>query len=198
MSLPYNPPTNYAPGDTITSVNANGVAQDLLTLDAEATTQATDIANLKNGTAIQSGAITTAKLADSSVTADKLNDNILNFFTDEVNTGVKWYNGKDIYKKLVISPQLPITTTTASVEFTTNITDIDSFIDMQGLIYVQNSATDASPSSFTWAQRIGSVYNTETYGCYFRFSDKYLRLSFTGVSATKRAVAYINVFYTKT
>lgn len=69
-----------------------------------------NIEALADGSGIGDGAIGTDTLAQSAVTADKTAFGG-SYSATEVNTGFKWTNGKEIYKKTVDIGSLPNNTT---------------------------------------------------------------------------------------
>ena len=108
--------------------------EDGTTIDAaDVNTPLTTIYNDYNGNInsnnLADNAVTTAKIGDDAVTADKTAFGG-DYSTGEVNTGFTWVDAKTIYKKTVNFGALPNTTTKTVAH---GITAVDSVINVTGV-----------------------------------------------------------------
>ena len=62
------------------------------------------------------------------------------YSTSEVDTGIKWINGKTIYRKVIELPT--ITSTNQDVNINCNIDNLYQILDIRGIIYINNSSGD--------------------------------------------------------
>ena len=108
--------------------------------------------------------------------------NLATYSLDEINTGIKWVDGNDIYKKTVYISSLPNATTTV---YDTTITNMQEFIYLYGKasggLIINGTRPDSRESE------IGAWYD--------EIQDK-IRIA-TGIDRTS-IDAYITILYTKT
>lgn len=87
------------------------------------------------------GDLSTLNTTEKSNLVGAINDVYQNnvYSTDETVVG-KWINGKPIYRKVVELPK--ITTTNKDVTVNCNINNLDKIINLEGIIYINNSQGD--------------------------------------------------------
>ena len=156
---------------------------ELAIVDSSAsTTKKITRTNLLKGAPLPADTVDTQAIDDDAVTAPKT-DFGGDYSTSEVNTGFKWVDGKDIYKKTVNFGALPNSTTKTVAHGIT------------GLLHVLDHKTEAHDSSFMYSAPHANVSATGTQiSIYFDATYIYI------VTGTNRssATAYITLFYTKT
>ena len=106
------------------------------------------------------------------------------YFTTETNTGMKWIDGKPIYRKVVDFGALPNATTKNVAH---NISNIDKIVKIDGITY---SNYNYSPLPLVYNSS-EAQYNTEIYvgGTYITMKSTQNRSNVT---------AYVTIEYTKT
>lgn len=97
----------------------------------ETANSANETANTANSTAENALSLATENQAGIVEINTKL-DNIRNYSTSEVNTGIKWINDKDIYRKVINFGALP---NNSEKRVNHNITNIDFITNMYGISY---------------------------------------------------------------
>lgn len=102
---------------------------------------------------------------------------------DEIKTGYKWIDGKDIYKKTYSTGALPNATT---VTVAHNLTGISQFIDIKGLSY---SATTSIPLPFV---------STTAANCVMIYEASGNIVISAGIDRQAFATTYITLWYTRT
>lgn len=125
----------------------------------------------------------TPKLASGSVTWDKLAGG--SYSTSEVNTGAKWIDGKDIWKKTVNTGALP---NTATKNIAHSISGYETFIGIQGFAY--GSGANTLPLPYT--DQSLTIAQVALY-----VAGDNIRI-LTGIDRTAYTSSYVTVFYTKT
>ena len=111
---------------------------------------------------LKNNAVSTAKIADSSVTAPKIDLTTLNFgnySTTEQDTGFKWIDGKAIYKRTVNFGTLP-NNTYKSVNH--GITSIDRFVTIDTIVSDTSGSTHTLNSAFGHTAARESIFVTKT------------------------------------
>lgn len=115
-----------------------------------------------------------------------LNDKITNtntYSTEEVNTGKKWIDGKDIYRKVIELSNIPASTT----EYSYNVENIDKIVNAQASWYdtldkatfVTNLRYDGTGAYIRFIY-LKSKFKIETkYSWSERTSDVYVIIEYT-------------------
>ena len=179
-----NKPTIPTVNDATLTIQQNGV--DVTTFTANASSNAT--AN------ITTPAITmtttdpgegTALAANNYVGVYGADPIIMDYSTNEVNTGTKWIDGSAIYKKTINFGTLPNSTTKNVAHNISNISDI---IKVEAIIN-QNSGENYKMGPLVYASD-DSSYNTECYA----------NSTIVGMDTTQdrsNCTAYVTLYYTK-
>lgn len=144
-----------------------------------------DNTNIKAGAAIDGTKIASNSIPNSalagSITGDKLTGG--SYSTSEVNTGAKWVDGKDIYKKTLNTGVLP----NNSVKDTAhNITGLSNFIELSGIAWTVAGTYRPLPYAASGTNFIG-VFADSTN----------VRIS-TASDMTVYTSSYVTMYYTKT
>lgn len=108
-------------------------------------------------------------------------DNLTTYSLDEINTGIKWVDGKDIFKKTIYISSLPNATTAV---YDTTVTNMQEFIYLYGRASGGLIINGVRPDSRDL--EIGAWYDEA--------QDK-IRIA-TGIDRTS-IDAYITILYTK-
>ena len=144
-----------------------------------------NIESLADGSGIGDGAIDTTQLADEAVTSDKIDFTTLafgNYSTSEVNTGFKWIDGSDIYKKTVDIGTLPNNTTKNVAHGISNLS------------LILNYETVAYGSAYLPIPYV-TMTSQSTFQIQFSFSSTNISVV-TGNDRTGYS-AYVTMYYTK-
>lgn len=163
-----NPSMSFSPFAILTAEEMNNILENINALAdgtgiGDGSVGTSDLANL---------AVTTGKLAAASVANAKLdfaNINFGNYLNTEVDTGFKWINGKNIFKKTINLGTLPNSASTSTAHGITGMTAVVEYrgigMNLGGMQFIDfqqgngintfidatnvNIATTISRSSFT-------------------------------------------------
>lgn len=170
-NLPY-PGKSYSPFDILTAEELN---EDVANIESLAT-----------GVGLGDKSIPTAAYGDGTVTAGKT-DFGGNYSTSEVNTGFKWVNNKDIYKKTINFGALPNATTKNVAH---GITSLEHVINQEAWAY------RASPLT---RKVIPSVNTTNVSNQYTVDNIDNTNISIiSAVDVSGYTICYVTIWYTKT
>lgn len=116
-----------------------------------------------------------------------LNDKIINtntYSTEEINTGKKWIDGKDIYRKV-------ITQNNSNAIDLTDLT-IDTIVKMDGTSHVTSPTWGTCPVNFAWTSTSSSGSNNNQM--FLQYSGKTLSINTKNIT-----IDYIHIIleYTK-
>ena len=150
------------------------------------TTKKITRANLLAGAPLPADTVDTQAIDDGAVTAPKTNFGG-DYSTSEVNTGFKWVDGRDIYKKTISFGALPNNTTKNVAH---GITNLDLIISYDGMAKVTSSGNQI-PLPF-----VNNVLSTMPNYVYLGFTLTDITIT-TGIDRTG-LTAYLTLYYIKT
>lgn len=107
------------------------------------------------------------------------------YTTSEVNTGTKWVDGKDIYKKTV---QFTTRSSAGGLNIAHGVTDIDDVVDY--FLYIKLTGTGVTKENY-----ISTGYNVS---CNVKFDGNFYYSITSTDSSYYSKPAYITIYYTKT
>lgn len=139
-------------------------------------------------TAGESAQIGTDQILDGAVTSDKIDfATFADYSTSEVNTGIKWVDGKNIYRKTIYTGNLPNNDTAKNIPH--GISNLDYVIKLEGT-YSNNDGT------YTFPTQVPSVGgdNTAAIRTFINGNNVVIH---TGMDRHLLS-GYVTLYYTKT
>lgn len=203
-----NNTSTYVEADDLATVATSGSYSDLLNKPTIPTVNNATLTIQQNGTNVatftaNSSTDTTANITSPNITMTNIDPGegsaltannfvgvygldpiILDYSTNEVNTGIKWIDGRSIYKKTINFGTLPNATTKNVAH---NISNLNKIIRLEGYTYNPTSLTTA-PLPFSAP--------TATSNIAMNANSTDITVT-TGVDRTSFSESYITLYYTK-
>lgn len=106
------------------------------------------------------------------------------YFTTEIDTGMKWIDGKTIYRKVIDFGALPNTASQKSVSI--GVPNIDKMIDFKGIAHsvgftavIPNTNANSGSLLNIYYDRTGKTINIETYSDRSMYTETYITIEYT-------------------
>lgn len=178
LNIPY-PDMDFVPLDILTALELDQMVANIeyIANDAFPVTNANIADSAVTAGKINTGAVTKAKLA-SAIT------NISDYSTTEKSTGFTWTDGKTIYKKTINFGALP-NATAKSVNL--SITNLGVIINTEAFCVYSNGIN--FPIPFT---------NTNDFASSVMLNYSSTQVTITTGTDRSSATGYVTIFYTKT